>query len=195
MIPKRVSFSLLSRHITVKLDELLFPCIVLVTVLLYYLDTRGLPDQSMIYAGPLLYITTILAVITILQHSIKFGKPSGPLTDGIGEAEGAVVENADEQPSEAENVDEQDEPSDSDSFFTRKNTALFVGVTILYIIGLNFLSSFLTTVTFVGLTAAFLGAVLFLYGERNILALIAYSVVFSVLIWAVFINWLEVPLV
>lgn len=196
MIPKHISFDVLSKRITVRLGELLFPGIVLAVVALYYFDTRGLPDQSLLYADPLLYVTTALAVITIAQHGITLGEPDTPLVDNIDEsASGSDTTSSGEKTETPETDDEDEDEDDSKPFFNRKTASLYVVVTTLYIIVLTSFSSYLTTETFVGATAVFLASVLILFGERRITRLVAYSIGFSLFIWAIFLNWLEVPLI
>lgn len=48
--------------------------------------------------------------------------------------------------------------------------------------------------SFVPPTVAFLGATVYVFGERNPLYLLAYAVGFTLLVWGVFISWLKVPL-
>ena len=203
MIPDHISLGLGDRQLTVDVGELLFPALVLVVSGLYYVDTRGLPDQSLMYAEPVLYATVLLAIITIAQHAIAIEDRDAQITDGVG---GRVtdVDDRDEPVGsgvaggtvDAGGRDEQVDPATrSDSpHFNRRSAAILAVITTGYVTVLTQLSAFITDAVFIGLTAAFLGALLALFGERKLSRLVAYSVGFTVLVWAVFIYWLRVPL-
>lgn len=200
MLPDNISLGLDDRRITIDVGELLFPTLVLIVCGLYYVDTRGLPDQSMLYAGPVLYITALLAVVTIVQHAISLEDRNEQIADGIGERPvGAALDDERlEDPDEPHG--DPDEPQESDAasgspHFNRRSSAALAAITTAYITVITQLSEFVTDAVFVGLSAAFLGSLLFLFGERQWTRLIAYSVGFAVLIWGVFVSWLRVPIV
>ena len=195
MIPKHITFDALDRRITLKLGELLFPGIVIAAVVLYYLDTVDLPERSLLYAGPLMYATLVLAIITVIQHGITLGEPTKARADGVGEAKNTQHDDSNKPASDEQVQDESDDGSNSDPYFNRRNATLYVAVTMVYVLVLTSFSSYLTTVIFIGLTSGFLGVVLVTFGERRISRLIPYSVGFSLLIWSIFISWLEVPLI
>lgn len=195
MIPKRISVDVLDRRITLKLGELLFPGIVVAVVVLYYVDTMDLPSRSLLYAGPLMYATLVLAIITVFQHGFILGKPTEARTDGAGEVKNAQIDDGNSQMSDEQLQDESDDGSNSDPYFNRRSATLYVAVTMVYVLILTSFSSYLTTVIFIGLTSVFLGAVLVTFGERRVSRLIPYTIGFSVLIWGIFISWLEVPLI
>lgn len=188
-IPKQLSYNVFGRTITVKLGELVLPVIAIVATGLYYIDTRGLPDQSLMYAEPVLYVTAALAVVTIIQHAITFGEDEELMTDGAGEVADGVADPA----SQGELLDDQDTDTEtSSSHFNRKTSALFVVLTIGYVTALNTL--FMSSLVFMALSAVFLGATLVLFGERRWTMIVAYSVGFAVVVWAVFVYWLKIPL-
>lgn len=200
MIPDNVSLGLGDRRVTIDVGELLFPVLVLLVCGLYYVDTRGLPDQSMLYAEPVLYITALLAVVTIVQHAISFDDRNEQLADGIGERPvGATVgDEVIEEPDEP--LGDRDEPGESDTassspHFNRRSSAALAVITTAYITVITQFSGIVTDAVFLGLSAAFLGSLLFLFGERRWTRLVAYSVGFAVLIWGVFVSWLRVPIV
>ena len=186
MIPKNPSFNVLSKNVTLRLGELVFPGIVLVTAALYYMGTRGLPDRSMIYAGPLMYATAGLAVITILQHAVVLEE---------SRADGAEARDVQPDITTEPTSDEQEETGGSDPHFNRVTATIYVVATIVYIVGGAFFSSFLTPAIFIGLTSVFLGAVLVVFGERRVSRVVVYSVGFSLFIYGIFVSWLEVPLI
>ena len=164
-----------SRTIDIDTGELLFPGLVLAFCLYYFLDTRGLPDLSMLYAGPLLYTTAALAVVTLVQQAITIDDRSGPRESGDDrETAGATADPA------AGAV--PDDPN-----FTVRNAALLVALTAAYILVLEPLGFLTATVGFLALT-------LYLFGERNPVTLIVYSIGFAFVLWFVFVHWLRVPL-
>nr|WP_241431364.1 tripartite tricarboxylate transporter TctB family protein [Natronococcus amylolyticus] len=52
----------------------------------------------------------------------------------------------------------------------------------------------LEPIGFLATTVAFLAATLYLFGERNPLALAGYSLGFAIGVWLVFVQWLMIPL-
>lgn len=185
-IPKRFSYNVFGRTVTVKLGELVLPVIAIVVSALYYIDTRGLPDQSLIYAEPVLYVTAALAVVTIVQHAITVGEDEEVMTDGAGEMTDGVADHA----AQGELLDEQDTDTSS-SHFNRKTSTIYVVITTGYVIALNTL--FMSSLVFMGLSAAFLAATLVLFGERRWTRIVVYSAGFAVVVWAVFVSWLKIP--
>lgn len=194
--------ALRSRHFDVRIDtgELLFPVIVLVFCGVYYADTRGLPVESMLYAEPLLYATAFLAIITIFGHAVSFKTGSVNSSNEnnidstrwvIWDVESTVVEqeypqnsglskNAGVKASDRSNVD-------LDPNFNLRSATGLILLTAVYVLSLYF-------VPFTFATAPFLAATVYLFGERTYLRVIVYSIGFTVLLWFVFINWLQVPL-
>ncbi|NHN48087.1 tripartite tricarboxylate transporter TctB family protein [Halostella sp. JP-L12] len=187
-IPKQLSYDVFGRTITVKIGELVLPIIAIIASALYYIDTRGLPDQSLIYAEPVLYVTVFLAVITIVQHAISFGEDEEMMTDGAGEVD--VADSVTDRPAEEE-LFEENEETDS-PYFNRKTSTIFVVLTTGYVVALNTL--FMSNLVFMGLSAVFLAATLVLFGERRWTRIVAYSAGFAVIVWAVFVSWLKIPL-
>jgi hypothetical protein len=193
MIPKVITTELFDREVRINLGELLFPGIVLTTAVIYFFETRRLPDRSLIYADPLLYVAAGLAVITIVQHAITAVPHPEPMADGVVEINKPVSEPNSEQPETREqSVIDENSPS-SDSKFGWQSATLYTGMTLVYIICITVFARDLTSVSFVGLTSIFLGALLALFGERRVSRIVVYSVGFALLVWGVFINWLKVP--
>ncbi|TKX82256.1 tripartite tricarboxylate transporter TctB family protein [Halorubrum sp. SD626R] len=56
--------------------ELIFPFLVLIFCGAYYVDTRGLPDRSVLYAEPILYTTVLFALAVIFDFGVQFN-PNG----------------------------------------------------------------------------------------------------------------------
>ena len=75
-----------------------------------------------------------------------------------------------------------------DTFF---NTRTATGLAVL---SLFYVALLYVEVSFVIVTVVFLVVSLYMFGERNPIWLIGYSAGFTLVIWAVFINWLNVPL-
>lgn len=193
MIPECITTEIFDKKIRISLGELLLPGIVLTAVIIYFLETRGLPDRSLTYANPLLYVTAGLAIITIMQHAITSVSHPETVADGVGEIDTPVSEPDAEQPEiKDQSVIDEDNPS-SDSNFGRQSAVLYISITLAYVICITVFSRDLTSTSFVGLTSVFLGSLLMLFGERRVTRVVVYSVGFSLLIWGVFINWLKVP--
>jgi hypothetical protein len=188
--------------IRIDTGELLFPAIVLLFCSAYYAETRGLPAESMLYAEPLLYVTASLAVITMFGHavSVDMGADGGreqPLSDStksvIWGIESAVAEREHPRKDEAATGSDGDE---TDANAKETDTGSYFGVRPA--IGLVVLSTgyvfSLYLVPFVFGTASFLAAAVYLFGERGRFRILGYSVGITLLLWLVFINWLQVPL-
>lgn len=196
------TITLQSSRFDIRIDtgELLLPTIVLVFCGAYYVDTRGLPAESMLYAGPLLYATTLLAIITIFGHAVSFEAESVDDPDKIGTGsdrsvvwgvEDTVAKQEHPQKSsfpEDDGADAPDEPNvGPDPFFNSRSATLLVLLTAAYLCALYFVS-------FSVATAPFLATAVYLFGERRVVRVIIYSVGFTGLLWFVFVNWLRVPL-
>lgn len=177
--PPVVSFSTGSRTVDVDTGELLFPTIVLAFCLYYYLDTRALPDLSMLYASPLLYATVALAVVTVFGQAVSIdGRIGGRESD---------PERPSDAPTELASEGATSETLPGDRFFTVRNAVLLVGLTAAYVVTLDPVGFLVTTV-------GFLAIALYLFGERNPGVIALYSVGVSVVVWLVFVQWLMVPL-
>lgn len=193
-----------NRRFDVRIDtgELLFPAATLVFCGAYYVETRGLPAESMLYAGPLLYATVLLAVITIFGHavSIDAGRGKGPNRTStesdrsvVWGVESTIAEQKhpkkDAQLKERDTGEETSEAAalDTESFFNVRSAVGLVFLTAGYVLSLYFVS-------FVFATAPFLAMTVYLFGERSYFWMVVYSVGFTVLLWSVFINWLQIPL-
>lgn len=168
------------RQVTIDTGELLFPAIVLAFCSVYYIDTRGLPDRSLLYAEPLLYITAALAVITVFGHAVSIADREGtgePPDAGSGPGSGA---------------DERGETwtegmGDGEEHFGLPNAVGLVVLTLGYVIGIGVLG-------FLSSTIAFLALTLYMFGERNPIVILVYAVGFALVVWIVFVQWLRVPL-
>jgi hypothetical protein len=235
--------------------ELLFPAIVVLFGTYYYLDTQGLPDRSVLYARPLLYVTLALAALVAGIHVIDIegggdrdsaskggidagttteaGTDSEPgteadATDGetdtraISAVEAAEDDENGENTTDHTNVEDDDdagttgiatetdgtadadtttdtategngatengdERADTDQYFNQY-TAAGLGVLSLGYYQLVQLLGFLVP------SVAFCGIALYMFGERNALSLVGYSVGFSAAVYAVFGYWLNVPI-
>lgn len=171
--PPTVTMSTGSRTFEIDTGELLFPGLVLAFCLFYYWDTRAHPELSMLYAGPLLYTTIALAVVTVAVQAVSVGDGDDP-DGGDGGVESAAAA--------------FDPDTDADeSVFTVRSAAVLIALTIGYIVALE-------PIGFLAATVAFLAATLYLFGERNPLALAGYSLGFAIVVWLVFVQWLMIPL-
>ncbi|ARS88346.1 tripartite tricarboxylate transporter TctB family protein [Natrarchaeobaculum aegyptiacum] len=181
--PPTVTVSLGPRTVDVDTGELLFPVLVLAFCLYYWWDTIGLPDLSMLYAGPLLYATAALAVLTILLQAVS-------VDDGTERSREPTATHAPE-PEPGPHADSEEdaalEAADRESPFTVRNAIALVALTAGYIVALE-------PVGFLAATVVFLATTLFLFGERNPVAIAAYSIGFAFVVWLVFVYWLMVPL-
>jgi putative tricarboxylic transport membrane protein len=174
--PPTVTMSTGSRTLEIDTGELLFPGLVLAFCLFYYWDTRALPELSMLYAGPLLYITIALAVVTVAVQAVSVGDGDGH-DDGDGGVESAA----------AAFDPDTDPEADEEAVFTVRSAAVLIALTVGYIVALE-------PIGFLAATVAFLAATLYLFGERNPLALAGYSLGFAIGVWLVFVQWLMIPL-
>jgi hypothetical protein len=188
-------------NLRIDTGELLFPVIVFTFCIAYYVETRGLPAESMLYAGPLLYATASLSVITMFGHAISVdtgagNEPTFSSSDShsvVWGVEGTVAEKEhpqnDAQPAVSDRSDKQPPQGKTDAaphFNVRSAIGLVVLVAV-YIFALYL-------VPFVFATVPFLAAAVYLFGERDVLRIVVYSIGFALLLRFVFINWLEVPL-
>lgn len=177
-VPDSVTIPIGNREIRIDLGELVLPGIVLVFGVLYYFGTRGLPELSMQYSGPLLYITMALAIVTIAEHAII-----------IGSDERTVEDYRKERQTEREETE-----GSQGEYFNRKSAVGLVVISLVYLVVLTQSQTFLGELSFALPTALFLGATLYLFGERRLVYLLVYSIGFALLTWSVFINWLRIPL-
>lgn len=175
--PPTVTMSTGSRTLEIDTGELLFPGLVLAFCLFYYWDTRALPELSMLYAGPLLYTTIALAVVTVAVQAVSVGDGDDPDGGGDGGVESAA----------AAFDPDTDSESDEEAVFTVRSAAILIVLTSGYIVALE-------PIGFLAATVAFLAATLYLFGERNPLALAGYPLGFAIGLWLVFVQWLMIPL-
>lgn len=173
--PPVVTLPVGSRRITVDTGELLVPLIALVACIIYYVDTRGLPDQSLLYAEPLLYTTAALAVVTMAGHAVSITDRAG--TDRAGGTE----------PRTDESDGAADDGTVGGEYFTLRSAIGLAVLTAGYVAGLG-------VTTFIVSTVAFLALALYMFGERNPATIVVYSVGITCVVWLVFVEWLLVPL-
>lgn len=174
LTPPVVTVAAGSRTIEVDTGELLFPGLVLAFCLFYYWDTRALPELSMLYAGPLLYATIALAVLTVAVQAVSLGGERDSGDEGVESAAAAFDP-------------ETDADADEEAVFTVRSAALLIALTAGYIVAIE-------PVGFLAATVAFLAATLYLFGEQNPLVLAGYSLGFAIVVWLVFVQWLMIPL-
>nr|WP_272494446.1 tripartite tricarboxylate transporter TctB family protein [Natronomonas aquatica] len=183
MKPPTISVRVSNTNVRIATGELLFPVLVLGFCAAYYIDTRGLPDRSMMYAGPLLYTTVLLAVVTVFKHAVSFDRQSIKRERGErNESTPFIGWGTDEETA----TDKLEKKSRSTGF----GTSSAVGLAVLLI---GYLLS-LYVVPFVVGTAGFLGCALYILGERRPARILIYSLGFTILTWGVFVEWLLVPL-
>jgi hypothetical protein len=194
-----VSVGVGERQLQIDFGEVFFPLITLIFCVAYYVDTRGLPERSMLYAEWLLYITALLAVITLFVHGVSIrsadpepvredgGNPATDLDELPKEEETTISSESDTQTAETELEDEATGDEGSNPHFTVRTSAGLAVLTAAYI-------GLLNVFPFVAVSPLFLAAGLYMFGERNIIRLVLYSVGFTAVTWAVFIKWLVVPL-
>lgn len=184
MEPPTVTLRVNDSRIEIDTGELIFPLLALVFCLAYYLDTRGLPEKSMMYAEPLLYVTGLLALTTMMTEATEI--QARPDTEDESEqgSEGFIGWGSVDGNSISQETPVEKDTSDGSRF--RVASGLVVLVTM-YITSLYILP-------FTVATAGVLGCSLYLLGERSLPKIVVYSVMFTVLTWAVFVRWLSVPL-
>lgn len=206
--------------------ELLFPVLAIAFCGMYYWDTRGLPEQSLMYAEPLLYMVAVFAIIVVFEHAIVFESigeggdrdsedpPPGGSDEAVDETRASssntretetvktdgsshdVSESAsvDSLPNESvaatatEDDDTEESDIETDPFF---NVYTATGLSILSLV---YVALLYFEIPFAISTMGFLIASLYMFGERSPVLLIGYSAVFTGVIWAVFIYWLNLPL-
>ncbi|TKR25469.1 tripartite tricarboxylate transporter TctB family protein [Natronomonas salsuginis] len=200
------TITLRNRRFDLHIDtgELLFPLLVLLFCSAYFLETRGLPNESLLYADPLLYATAVVAVVTIGGHAVSIDTGAdGEPTRSRSESRRSVVWGVESAVAEREHPQGRtDAPAekhgDSDASPASKEATEKSHFNVRSSIGLLLLSTgyvlALYVVPFALATAPFLAAAVILFGERNRLRVIAYSVGCTLLLWLVFIFWLRVPL-
>lgn len=164
------------RTLVVNLGELLLPAIVLLFSAYYYFDTYTLPERSTTYAFPILYITVAFALIVVVTHGVGFAQEPDDEPRGEQSAADAAAEPEEDEPEESSNL-----------YFNRRSAVGLVILSFAYYILFPYMG-------FLAATSGFLAATLYIFGERNWLYLAAYSAGFTLLVWAVFIRWLQIPL-
>lgn len=176
---RSVSIGVSGRTITIHTGEFVLPLLVLLFIGIYYVGTRGLPQRSMMYAGPLMYITLGLAVITLFQHGFSINGSNQNLEE--------YQQGREERKTAEVSESTQTEDDNKNQHFNRRSATGLVVLTFGYIMAI-------TPLGFIPATTIFLAAVLFMFGERHPLTIAAYSGGFALLVWAIFIYWLKVPL-
>ncbi len=183
----KLRFSVFGREVVVNPGETLLPMVVLIGCGVYYGGTRGLPDQSMVYAGPLLYGTAALAVTTLVQHSFSIGEKDSGADHSTHPSEGRTVDSATDAAEATDETGADTGPDSDNEYFNRYTAAGLVALSVGYVFSLGILGFVLPTV-------GFLAALVTMFGERRPTYIVAYSVVLTALTWAVFIYWLNIPL-
>lgn len=150
--------------VEVNVVELVVPIVVLAFGSYYFIDTRDLPDRSMLYAEPLLFATIIFAILAIFMFGVEIGNGERQKSQSTNSMAGYVRDGA----------------------VNYRNPILILLLTIIYLILVPF--------TFEVATFAYLFGALWVLGERNFRVLIVYSGVLSITIFAVFKWWLNIPL-
>lgn len=194
-----------SQRFKLRIDtgELLFPGIVLLFCLTYYLETRGLPEESVLYAHPLLYATTFLAIVTIFTHAISIriatGNDDKQSTEKSTQSVVWGIEKSvakEKHPQESSSGAEPKSNTKKTTQPGQKEETQSFGIRsagVLIVLSAAYISS-LYLVPFVFATAAFLAGAVYLFGERSVLKIVVYSVGFTLVVWLVFIKLLLVPL-
>lgn len=65
------TLSIRGHRLEINVTELIFPFVVLAFCAVYYVDTRGLPDRSLLYAEPTLYATVLLALAVVAVFGVR----------------------------------------------------------------------------------------------------------------------------
>lgn len=185
-----VTIDIRGTQVYVDVGELLFPMLVLLFCGAYYVDTRALPEDSMLYARPLLYVTVGLAVLTVFGQAVSVSRErsesAGDKSGIVGVLHGVGSLDHDDR----DRVPRSGTPESKQESKSRFNVVSAGGLVILsaiYILSLY-------VAPFVVSTTGFLAVSLYLFGERDLTVIIVYSVGFTLLLWIVFIEWLLVPL-
>lgn len=183
----KLRFNVFGREVVVNPGETLLPVVVLIGCGLYYGGTRGLPDQSMVYSGPLLYGTAALAVLTLVQHSFSIGERNSGADYATQQSERRTAASATDAAEATDEFGTDTKPDADNGHFNRYTAAGLVTLSVVYVFSLGIVGFVLPTV-------GFLAALVALFGERRPTYIVAYSVVLTALTWAVFIYWLNIPL-
>lgn len=144
---------------------MVFPIVVLAFCAVYYMDTRDLPRQSLVYANPVLYATAALALGVLVVFAVRV---------------------------EPDNEDDSPEASTAMAGFVSEDNQNVERVLHLCVLTGGYLLAL--PLSFVVSTLLFLFAALYVLGERTGWVLVAYPVVITVVVYVVFVLWLNVPL-
>lgn len=71
------TLTLRGHEFKINVKQLIFPFIALIFSGVYYVDTRGLPDRSLLYAEPILYATVLFALAVIVTFGVQ-ANTNGP---------------------------------------------------------------------------------------------------------------------
>jgi hypothetical protein len=142
-----------------------------------------------------LYVTLALAVLVVGLHAIEIEPTEAETAASRSDAEVGVDDGTDGEAGRGVSAVEaaegdaegRDERTDTDPYFNRYTAAGLVVASVAYFQLVQLLGFVLPSV-------AFCGVVLYAFGERNPLALLGYSVGFSLVVYAVFGYWLNVPI-
>jgi len=145
--------------------ELVFPALALVFCGIYYIDVRDLPQQSVLYAGPLVLLTAALALTVFVAYAIRIDPDmvKGDSTRMHGMVGFIRTDNL---------------------LVGRAVSVLALTVTYLFIINVQFAFA----------TVLFLAACVYALGERNGRVIVTYSIGLTAVLYGVFVLWLEIPL-
>lgn len=184
MEPPTITLRVDDSRLEIDTGELIFPLLVLMFCLAYYLDTRGLPEKSMMYAEPLLYVTGLLALTTMLTEAIEFkARRKGEYEVNQNSSRFIEWSSVDaEAPSQE--LQAQEDILDADQVRIASGLVVILAIYI----------GSLYVVPFTLATAGVLASSLYLLGERNLPKIAIYSLVFTLITWAVFLKWLLIPL-
>lgn len=189
-------------EIQIDFGELLFPALTLIFCVAYFIDSRGLPDQSMFYAQWLLYITALLSVTTLFTYGMSVRSvdgeshtaPSATVTEGQDESpNGDITDDKElDETTTTTATEAATEPGEGEEEVKNEHFNLRTAVGLV-ILSMGYFA-LLRIVPFVISSVLFLAIALYMFGERSPIRIVVYSVGFTLLLWIVFINWLRVPL-
>lgn len=151
--------------VAVASGELVFPTLALVFCGIYYVDVRDLPQQSVLYAGPLVLFTAALALAVFVVYAVRIDPDM--VTSDSTRSDGMVGFTGTD-----------------DLLIGRALSVLALTVTYLLIMNVQFAFA----------TVLFLAACLYALGERNGRVIVAYSIGLTGVLYGVFVLWLEIPL-
>jgi hypothetical protein len=124
----------------------------------------------MLYAGPLLYATVAMAIVTVGSQAVSVNRSRVSSKNKKNNSLGSMT-----------------------GWSSEKGTNDQITALVISLIVTGYIGS-LYVVSFTVATPIFLAGSLYILGERSMVRLTLYSAGFTTVVWLVFVKWLLVPL-